>query len=83
MGSEWLTDEIFEGVSMPTDTNLPVMVHLYFETMNKLNDFHSEFDSSSPEHKIFEEEIKYYLGLIRQELIAAKEQEDKAYRRKL
>jgi hypothetical protein len=53
---------------MPTETNLPTMVTLYFEVLNKLNDYHSDFDSSSPEHKIFEAEIRYYLNMIRLEL---------------
>ena len=53
---------------MPTDTNLPVMVHLYLELIEKLTTWHDNFDSSSPEHKIFETEVRYYLDLIRGEM---------------
>jgi len=53
---------------MPTETNLPTKVHLYLEIIERLTNWHDGFDSNSPEHGIFEMEVRYYLALIRKEL---------------
>lgn len=52
---------------MPTESSLSDKILLYFEVINRLTIWHEGFDSLSPEHKIFEDEVKYYLEQIRQE----------------
>jgi hypothetical protein len=59
---------------MPIETNLPEMVHIYLELINKITHQMTGFDSCTPETKIFMIEVEYYFTMIRQEMIKASEQ---------
>lgn len=61
---------------MPTETNLPTMVHLYLELINKLQYSLDELDSALPEAKVIQVEISHYLWLIRGEMDKIKKDED-------
>lgn len=58
---------------MPTQTNLPPMVHLYLELIEKLSSLSSEYDSLSDESMKLKLESQHYMGLIREEMLAIKE----------
>ena len=38
------------------------------QIINELTRWHEGFDSCSPEHKMFEAEVRYYFDLIRQKI---------------
>lgn len=53
---------------MPIDSNLSPTINAYLEIIERLTSWHNGFDSMSPEHKMFEKEVEYYLNLIREEI---------------
>jgi hypothetical protein len=61
---------------MPIETNLPTMVHLYLELINKIESLSQGVDTSTPVHKVYESEIEHYFFKIREELEKAKKAED-------
>jgi hypothetical protein len=50
---------------MPTDTNLPTMVHLYLELIEKLMSMTTDYDSGSKEISLIHYEIEFYFGKIK------------------
>lgn len=53
------------GFNMPIDSNLPTMVHLYLELIDKLLLISGNLDSGTLESKMIKEEIEFYFAKIR------------------
>lgn len=53
---------------MPTDTNLPVMVRLYLELIEKYLNLMNGLDSSTREFQMFSMEINIYTEEIRKQM---------------
>ena len=60
---------------MPTDTNLPTMVHLYLEMIDKIHYSMTDIDTGTKAYETMNREIQYYFDLIRTELRVTMRQE--------
>ena len=56
---------------MPTDTNLPTMVHLYLEMIDKISFGMTNIDTGTKAYETMNREIQYYFDLIRTEMKAS------------
>lgn len=59
---------------MPIETNLPVTVYLYLQLIQNLMHTTKDHDSLSKEAVIIQDEIDYYLKLIREEMVEFKKE---------
>lgn len=57
---------------MPIETNLPITVYLYLQLIQNLMHTTKDHDSLSKEAVIIQDEIDYYLKLIREEMVEIK-----------
>lgn len=60
---------------MPTETNLPSMIHLYLELVEKLQAITEGHDTQSILVKTLNVEVSHYLWMIRAELAELKKDE--------